>query len=397
MRSAVRLPVRRGLAMIYAIIAMVALCAFVSLAVDFGRVEVAKTELIRAADASARAAAAELGKGSNLTTIQNAAIALGAANKCDGTPVSINASTDITFGAWDTNTGTFTALASSSYTSANAIKITARRAASSGNPIPLAYGRILGMATCDVKASVIAYIASPPPGITGLNRLTARNNLFIASYNSNSVLIPSPFIHNSNGDIGGNTSIDLGTGGNVYGDEYAGPSATVSSNGIVHGISNILAMNLSAPTLPSMSYSSNPGGVSTTPVVSGTVFWPGGTYYFTSLTMGDDDCIQFMGAATINMNGNVSIHDRCLILPYGWKPGNLVWYQAPGTTFTVNNNFTMAAQIIAPSTSFTANDYFFFGGAMIFKSISLRDNCGLFEDEVLTNSSTVSTSVSSVQ
>ena len=50
---------------------------FVSLAVDLGKVQLAKTELMRTADAASRAAVSELSKGSNLTTIQNAALAHG--------------------------------------------------------------------------------------------------------------------------------------------------------------------------------------------------------------------------------------------------------------------------------------------------------------------------------
>ena len=44
----------RGTVMVWAIVSMVALMAFVSLAVDMGRVQLAKTELQRAADAAAR-------------------------------------------------------------------------------------------------------------------------------------------------------------------------------------------------------------------------------------------------------------------------------------------------------------------------------------------------------
>src|SRR5258705_13678730 len=56
---------RRGIAAIYSILMLVVLCGMVSMGVDLGRVQLAKTELRGAADAAARAAAA--GGGENGT------------------------------------------------------------------------------------------------------------------------------------------------------------------------------------------------------------------------------------------------------------------------------------------------------------------------------------------
>jgi Flp pilus assembly protein TadG len=234
---------RRGLAMIYAVIAMVCLCAFVSLAVDLGRVQLAKTELMRAADAAARAAATELSKGSNLTTIQNAAVNIANANKCDGSAIVLNTATDIEFGTWDPNAESFTALGT--YTSGNAVRVTARRTNATSNAIPLAYGRVVGRATCDVRASAIAYIPPATPAITGLSKFDAYSGLYIASYNPNSVMLPTMYSgwHSNNGELGSNGTLDLGTSGNLWGDEYVGPSANVTSNGVLHGIKHTQAAN----------------------------------------------------------------------------------------------------------------------------------------------------------
>src|SRR5437660_1393788 len=54
----------RGVAMWYAIVLMTVLCMLLSLAVDFGRAQLVKTEMRRAADAGARAAASAILKGS---------------------------------------------------------------------------------------------------------------------------------------------------------------------------------------------------------------------------------------------------------------------------------------------------------------------------------------------
>src|SRR3954468_14703045 len=90
---------RLGLGLIWAMVVMVALCAIASFAVDYGRVQLAKTELLRAADAAARAAVASIGKG--VSAAQTAAISTAAMNKCDGQPVTLIAS-DIELGIFDT-------------------------------------------------------------------------------------------------------------------------------------------------------------------------------------------------------------------------------------------------------------------------------------------------------
>src|SRR5690349_21934491 len=95
---------RSGLALIWAMLIMVALCAIASLAVDYGRVQLAKTELLRAADAAARAAVASISKG--VIAAQNAAISTAALNKCDGTAVALTTA-DIELGIFDTSNGTF--------------------------------------------------------------------------------------------------------------------------------------------------------------------------------------------------------------------------------------------------------------------------------------------------
>src|SRR5437868_5923487 len=103
-----RLCSRRGVTLLYAVVMVAALAAFCSLAVEWGRVQVAKTELQRGADAAARAAAGTIASG--VTAAQDAAISIAAANSCDGTSISLNRSNDIEFGAWNSSTHTFTVL-----------------------------------------------------------------------------------------------------------------------------------------------------------------------------------------------------------------------------------------------------------------------------------------------
>src|SRR6266542_5733015 len=106
---------RRGISLIYVAIGGVAFFCMASLAVDYGRVQLAKTELRRAADAASRAGAAGLG---NWQTARDLAAQYALANNVDGTPLVLDTSggigiNDILFGTWDEVSKTFTTLAGS--------------------------------------------------------------------------------------------------------------------------------------------------------------------------------------------------------------------------------------------------------------------------------------------
>src|SRR3954464_5521755 len=95
----------RGVAMVYAIMIMTAMCMILSLAVDYGHAQLVKTELRRAADASARAAAAYIYSDLNLGIA--AAQDVASRNKADGVAVTV-AMKDIEYGYWDVKKKTFT-------------------------------------------------------------------------------------------------------------------------------------------------------------------------------------------------------------------------------------------------------------------------------------------------
>src|SRR5262249_16872127 len=140
---------------IYAMVAMTAIVAFSSLGVDWGRVQLTKTELRCAADAAARYGLA--GVGSGVTNAQDRAIAAASDNKADGSPVVLDRNLDIEFGSWNTATRTFTVLAGTDRNAANALRVTARRVSARGNAVGLSWGRLIGQSNCDVSASSIAF------------------------------------------------------------------------------------------------------------------------------------------------------------------------------------------------------------------------------------------------
>src|SRR4051812_25652676 len=180
---------RRGIAAAYSILMMVALCGLVSMGVDLGRVQVAKTELRAAADAAARAGLA--GLPTSVAQAKADAAAVAAANLCDGSAVVIDQTLDIEFGTWNDATRTFSLLSGAAQNNANAMRITARRIAARNTAIPLVFARLIGRNTCDINAVAIAKATFGPGwGFTGLNAISIKNNTFFMSYNSS--IDPTP-------------------------------------------------------------------------------------------------------------------------------------------------------------------------------------------------------------
>src|SRR3954470_7567364 len=129
------LAARRGVTLIYALVMMLVLVAFVSFAVDFARVQLAKTELQMATDSAARYGASGLSSGPAVvkTRITSAA----ADNTVDGTPLIIDPNLDIEFGNWNSTTRTFTPVTGTAQASAKALRVTAKRTAARGTAVSL--------------------------------------------------------------------------------------------------------------------------------------------------------------------------------------------------------------------------------------------------------------------
>jgi hypothetical protein len=157
-------PRRRGMAMIYVLVSLVAMLGFCSFAVDLGRVQTAKTEIRRGADAAARVAAAYLSQesdGGASGPVQTQAEAIAKLNYVDGSPLILNNS-QIVIGTWDSTRtpGVFIKGGTPNPAAGiySAVQVSAVR------QIPLLFGSILGARTCNVTAnSTAALIAIQKP------------------------------------------------------------------------------------------------------------------------------------------------------------------------------------------------------------------------------------------
>ena len=148
---------RRGSALIYGVAVMSTLCGLASLAADYGRVQLTKVELRRAADAAARAGAGGLAT-STAQAVTNAT-QFAQQNYADGTPITLQASADIQVGLWSNNT--FTVLGANSTITPNAVHVTLHRTQARGNAVPLLFAKVLGATFCDVNADSIAEYIPP--------------------------------------------------------------------------------------------------------------------------------------------------------------------------------------------------------------------------------------------
>jgi Flp pilus assembly protein TadG len=146
---------RHGISMVYAMALMVVLFGITSFAVDFGRLQLARSEAQTAATAAARYGAALLASG-NANAIAAAMSAAGQ-NKIDGVAFAPVAATDIELGVWNISTKTFTA----TNTQPNAVRVYARRTAARGNAIPTIFAQVLGVRSIDINIDAIA-MRKPP-------------------------------------------------------------------------------------------------------------------------------------------------------------------------------------------------------------------------------------------
>lgn len=160
-----------GFTAVYGVLCLFAMFALASLAVDWGRVQLVRTELQRAADAASRAALSQLSAGT--TAVQNAAVAFGANNSADSTSVVIDPVNDVEFGDWNSATRTFTTLPNT--TGADAVRVTARRTAARGTAVPLVFGAIVGARTCDVSA--VSTVALVPTTLDYSSGFSASSNI----------------------------------------------------------------------------------------------------------------------------------------------------------------------------------------------------------------------------
>lgn len=115
----------RGSVLIYSFFAIAVMLGIAVLAVDVGRVQVAKTELQAATDAAVRAAGQKMLDGGSTCDILAAAVGAANENKVDGKSVVVR-SQNVKFGVYDANLNRFFETGDPTYANAIRIELTHR-------------------------------------------------------------------------------------------------------------------------------------------------------------------------------------------------------------------------------------------------------------------------------
>lgn len=139
---------RKGSVVVLVAVLLPVFFILAALAIDLGRIGLARSRLQAAADAAALAAVEELPYENN---------ALVAAQKIGGFNLAeesgIVANDDVECGIWSGDTLTF---APSAPSQANAVRVTARLSEENGNALSLFFGGFVGILSTDVSASAVA-------------------------------------------------------------------------------------------------------------------------------------------------------------------------------------------------------------------------------------------------
>jgi Flp pilus assembly protein TadG len=158
----------RGASSVMVAVSLVAILGMGALAVDLGYVMSTRSEVQKAADASALAAASRLvqlynEQSGNLTEAEMAAAAIQAANQWSQSNTASNtsltiAASDVQLGVWNPTAKTFTLGGAAD--EINAVKITMRRDATTNGPISLFFGSVVGVGTVNVSAGAVSWFGS---------------------------------------------------------------------------------------------------------------------------------------------------------------------------------------------------------------------------------------------
>jgi hypothetical protein len=368
---------RRAVSVVWIIIGMTAFCAFASLAVDYGRAQVVKSELRRAADAAARAAASTVG---DVTKAQDIAVQYAALNKADGKSAVIAKDTDdIQFVKWDTTTRTYTVLTGTARNAANAVRIRTRA------DVPLVWGAMLGKSMTHIEAVAICAVAPENYGIIGLNSISMSGRATSSYWSSTGEEIPG------GGNIASNGNISLSGGATINGNarSYKG---TVSG-GTVTGTTAALPTALSFPPGDASAYWTNNANTYAKTWMTGQSFnlsknqsatLPGGNYVFKDFNTQTGSTLTFTGPTTIycwgtfNMTGqtvtNSNVPKNLKIVmctgPTGQTPGSL----------SVTAGAALYADIYAPQSAVNINGGGEIYGSVLGLTVNMSGNGGIHYD-----------------
>jgi hypothetical protein len=366
---------------------MVALIAISSLAVDLGRVLMARSELQAAADAAARHGALMLGTGSPQGQVISSAVNAAGDNSADGQKVELQRS-DVELGRWDADAGVFLP----GQTPPDAVRVTARRTRAAGNAVPLIFAQVIGKSSFDVTVRSVGVWSARPMGIIGLDEIDMGSQALTDSFDSSAGAY-SAATAGTHGHIQTNGDIDLSGSVTIKGDARPGQGKRVTTG------PGVVIAGSTAPLSSRMSFPSVTAGTAATVndnanvpaqylsggklVLSGTdlVRLPGGTYYFTGLSASGGSALELQGPATIYVAGNVSLADGART--WGQRPTDLDIRVIGAGTVDIKTGGDVYAMIYAPEAAVQIGGSGQLFGSIIGRSLRVTAHGGIHFDESL--------------
>ena len=155
--------------------ALIMLLLVLGLVIDFGFAFNMRNQLQRAADSAALAGASQLGNDTNVFDKANEFAEFNMPAAAHG---DVLADVDIEIGNWDTATRVFTAGGNPE----NAVRVTTRRTAATGNAVPSFIGGLAGIASYSLSTAAVAVNAGPTEDCLG-NGFIAMGKVYSGSQN----------------------------------------------------------------------------------------------------------------------------------------------------------------------------------------------------------------------
>lgn len=306
---------------------MLVLTGFLSLAVDLGRVQLARTQLRDAVDAACRYAVTGVSDGTYLVKAQSVA----SANMVDMTALALT-SGDVEQGTWNASTRVFTPTS----TSPNAIRVTGRRAASRSTAIPIMFAGVVGKSSIDLSAQSIAYsVSTSSPDIVGTNTVNLTGGTQIQRLANESGTV----------NVGSNNTINVPWGCYIYGNAYHRSTLPNEPGNGITGTNTAMSSDISLPSVSVPGGATNLGAMN---VGYGGYTVAAGNYSCTSLTIGGGGTFTLTGNVNVYVSGAIDIGNGCTINTNNGAY-KLTIYLTSNNTANLNVNNAFHARFYGPN------------------------------------------------
>lgn len=349
----------------------VMLIAVSALAVDWGRIQLARGQLRTATDAAVLAGI----DGRMDSAATDRAIAVASKNMVMGKPAQVS-SGDITFGKWDARTRTF----STGKFRPNAMRIHATAT------VDLMFGAMLGRSQVQISATSTATARPGAGGLIGLDSADLNGAAAIDSYDSTVAGYASSKAQNAS--VMSNGPIVLGGSTVVSGDAQPGVGMNPASGGQVTGTRQPIDFVLEYPPVASSEYSGWNDNIQISTWLnasndfvfnSGVANIPAGEYAVRNLDLGGSATLNLLGPVTFYVTGRLTSHGRFTTADS--TPENLKIRVASTGSVYITGNTSFYGNIYAPQSSVEMTGSADYYGNFVGRTMKVGGSANVHDDE----------------